>query len=66
MPNIPVNADADLVVALEVNKGRGGFLELEGAHALGGLDRLAVKRAVEDIMEGSEEAFRRRFEKYGF
>ena len=34
--------------------------------AVGGLDVPAVKRAVQDIMEGSEEAFHRRREKYGF
>lgn len=34
--------------------------------AVGALDAPAVKRAVQDIMEGSEEAFRRRREKYGF
>lgn len=34
--------------------------------AVGALDVPAVKRAVQDIMEGSEEAFRRRREKYGF
>jgi hypothetical protein len=32
----------------------------------GGLDRPDVTRAVLDIMEGSEEAFRRRQEKYHF
>jgi len=39
-----------------------------GAHevAVGALDTPSVKRAVQDIMEGSEEAFRRRREKYGF
>jgi DNA repair ATPase RecN len=34
--------------------------------AVGALDAPAVKRAVQDIMEGSKEAFRRRREKYGF
>lgn len=34
--------------------------------AAGALDVPAVKRAVQDIMEGSAEAFRRRREKYGF
>ncbi|MDP2859114.1 MAG: AAA family ATPase [Bacillota bacterium] len=33
--------------------------------ARGALDAPAVKRAVQDIMEGSQEAFRRRTEKYG-
>lgn len=34
--------------------------------AVGALDNPAVKQAVQDIMEGSEKAFRRRWEKYGF
>ena len=64
--NIPVNGDAELVVALEVRGARGRLKEVNGELAVGGFDRSPVKRAVEDIMEGSEEAFRRRFEKYGF
>lgn len=64
--NIPVNGDAELVVALEIKSGRGCQKEVDGKLAVGALDRWEVKRAVEDIMEGSEEAFRRRFEKYGF
>jgi len=34
--------------------------------AVGALDTPAVKRAVQDIMEGSASAFRKRREKYGF
>jgi hypothetical protein len=34
--------------------------------AIGALDAHSVKQAVQNIMEGSEEAFRRRGEKYGF
>jgi len=64
--NIPVNGDAELVVALAIQSGRGCQKEVDGKPAVGALDRWEVKRAVEDIMEGSEEAFRRRFEKYGF
>jgi hypothetical protein len=58
--NIPVNADAELVYALKAEGGRGVCL------TQGGLDRPKVTRAVLDIMEGSEEAFRRRQEKYHF
>jgi hypothetical protein len=58
--NIPVNADAELIVALEARGGRGEVL------AIGALDREKVRLAVEEILEGSEEAFRRRSEKYGF
>lgn len=35
-------------------------------YAVGALDTPEVKRAVQNIMEGSEKAFRRRREKYGF
>lgn len=58
--NLPVNADAEFIFALESINGRGGVL------AQGGLDRKEAATAVLDIMEGSEEAFRRRFEKYHF
>ena len=58
--NIPVNADAELVYALKA----------EGGHGLcrtqGGPDRHEVTQAVLDIMEGSREAFQRRYEKYHF
>lgn len=58
--NLPVNADAELICALEAREGRGTPI------AVGGLDQDAVSRAVLEIMEGSEEAFRRRSEKYNF
>lgn len=64
--NIPVNGDAELIVGLEVREGRGRHMEIGGQLAVGSLDHRAVKLAVESVMEGSEEAFRRRFEKYGF
>lgn len=41
---------------------KGGKLE----ECLGALDKPVVKQAVQDIMEGSEHAFRKRWEKYGF
>ena len=58
--NLPVNGDADLVYAFEAKNGRGA------CKAQGGLDRQEVTEAVLDIMEGSEKAFMRRREKYGF
>ena len=58
--NLPVNGDAELVYAFEARDGKGVVL----AH--GGLDQGAVTKAVLDIMEGTEEAFRRRREKYHF
>ncbi|GMO01642.1 TrlF family AAA-like ATPase [Parageobacillus thermoglucosidasius] len=56
--NLPVNGDAELVYALQTNLGRGKV------RAHGGLDNIHVRQAILDIMEGSEEAFRRRSEKY--
>ncbi|GGD61707.1 TrlF family AAA-like ATPase [Lacimicrobium alkaliphilum] len=58
--NLPVNGDAELVYALEARDGK-GMLRAEG-----GLDHGTVTAAVLDIMEGTEEAFRRRREKYHF
>ncbi|SDW36946.1 TrlF family AAA-like ATPase [Nitrosomonas communis] len=58
--NLPVNGDAELVYAFEARDGKGEVL------AYGGLDQGAVTKAVLDIMEGTEEAFRRRREKYNF
>jgi ABC-type lipoprotein export system ATPase subunit len=58
--NLPVNGDSELVYAFEARAGRGEM------HANGGLDQGAVTKAVLDIMEGTEEAFRRRREKYNF
>lgn len=58
--NLPVNADAEQIYALEARNGRGKAL------SQGGLDRKDVAQAVLDIMEGSEQAFKRRSEKYHF
>ena len=65
-PNLPVNGDAELIYALQAIDGHGVRMEIDGAEAVGALDRFAVRMAVEEVMEGSEEAFRRRYEKYGF
>jgi hypothetical protein len=58
--NLPVNADAEQIYALEAREGRGKL------RAQGGLDRKSVAAAVLDIMEGSEQAFKQRSEKYHF
>ena len=49
-------------------EGRIKLIAEDGVHsmAVGALDAPAVKEAVQNIMEGSEEAFRRRREMYGF
>lgn len=64
-PNLPVNGDAELIYALQARDGRGVRMAVDGVDAVGALDRPAVREAVEEVMEGSEEAFRRRYEKYG-
>ena len=64
--NLPVNGDAELIVALRAVGGRGRLMPVDGEDAVGALDRRAVRVAVEEVMEGSEEAFRRRSEMYGF
>ena len=58
-PNIPVLAHAELIVALEAESDR--------AHIAvqGGMDHHEVQEQVRRVMEGGEEAFRRRAEKYG-
>ncbi len=58
--NIPVNGDAELIVALGV-KDRLGIVQ--GA---GSIDRPEIKDLVSVIMEGSAEAFRLRRERYGY
>lgn len=63
-PNLPVNGDAELVYALKAEAIGGKARGI--VRAQGGLDRKEVKEAVLDIMEGSEEAFRKRSEKYHF
>jgi hypothetical protein len=58
--NIPVNGDAELIVALGVKDRLGVVLEK------GSMDSEAVKDQVSLIMEGSAEAFRLRGERYGY
>lgn len=75
--NIPVNGDAELIYALEAGSEdgtvRGGPMRVKragsspgGPIAVGALDREAVRIAVSEVMEGSQEAFERRRAKYGF
>jgi ABC-type cobalamin/Fe3+-siderophores transport system ATPase subunit len=62
--NLPVNADAELIYALASER-RGD--KMRGVvRTQGGLDRKDVADAVLDIMEGSQEAFQKRREKYNF
>ena len=64
--NIPVNGDAELILPLEVRSSKGAQKEIRGKSCVGGLDRNDVQTAVEEILEGSAEAFQKRKEKYGF
>lgn len=70
-PNIPVNGDAEMIYPLRPREidgeVRGAPLEVTPRQdAVGSLDREPVKIAVEEIMEGSQEAFERRRVRYGF
>lgn len=58
--NIPVNGDAELIVALGAENRLGKVLDL------GGIDEPDIKDQVSLIMEGSAEAFRLRRERYGY
>ncbi|MCJ9720132.1 hypothetical protein MOV66_02590 [Agrobacterium sp. SHOUNA12C] len=63
--NVPVNGDAELIVPLEVRNSQGTQKIIDRELTVGALDKPPVQRAVELILEGSSEAFRRRREKYG-
>lgn len=58
--NIPVNGDAELIVALGSEKRIGRLL------GIGSIDQPEIKDLVTEIMEGSAEAFRLRHERYGY
>jgi len=58
--NIPVNGDAEMIAVLGVDAGLG---ELKDC---GSIDSLAIKEPVNDVMEGSRQAFALRRERYGF
>jgi chromosome segregation protein len=59
-PNIPVLGNAELIVALEAPE----------SHALiaaqGAIDQRVIQDYVKSVMEGGEDAFRRRAQKYGW
>jgi DNA repair ATPase RecN len=58
--NLPVNADAELIYAMEARDAKGK------CRVQGGLDREPVTQAVLDVLEGSEKAFKLRSDKYRF
>ncbi len=59
--NIPVSGDAELIIVLDADERRGRIVE----NGLGCIDSPFIKQAVERLLEGGEEAFRIRKEKYG-
>jgi predicted ATP-dependent endonuclease of OLD family len=58
--NIPVNGDAEVIVALGAEN-RLGVVKDSGS-----IDRPEIKHIVSEVMEGSAEAFRLRRERYGY
>lgn len=58
--NIPVNGDAELIVALGAENRLGAVIRL------GSIDQPEIKDLVTAIMEGGAEAFRLRRERYGY
>jgi DNA repair ATPase RecN len=56
--NIPVIGDAELVLALDLREGRADVV------GRASIDDTSTRELVKSIMEGGEEAFRRRAEKY--
>jgi ABC-type cobalamin/Fe3+-siderophores transport system ATPase subunit len=59
--NIPVSGDAELIIVLEADE-RHGWV---GDGNIGSIDTETIKQSVERILEGGENAFRIRKEKYG-
>lgn len=59
-PNIPVLGDAELIVSIE------STINSVQISVQGSVDQAVVCEAVKHIMEGGEQAFRRRAEKYGW
>lgn len=57
--NIPVNGDAELVVSLADNSGNSEVVRR------GSIDDAPIRDEIRAVLEGGEEAFRRRAEKYG-
>lgn len=57
--NIPVLGDAELIVVLDAVEGHAKILQRSS------LDDVSIREPVKQVMEGGEEAFRRRAEKYG-
>lgn len=59
-PNIPVLGPAELIVALDASNDKSSIIT-EGA-----IDNRSIHEFVRNVMEGGEDAFRRRAQKYGW
>lgn len=59
-PNVVVNGDADMVIQLEATASRGRVA------CSGAIEEPAVRNAIVRTVDGGEEAFRLRRQKYGF
>ncbi|MBS4006941.1 MAG: AAA family ATPase [Clostridium sp.] len=59
-PNLPVLGDAELVVSLDAMEDKAL------TPGLGSIDMQSIREAIKTIMEGGEDAFRRRAAKYGW
>jgi ABC-type Mn2+/Zn2+ transport system ATPase subunit len=57
--NIPVIGDAELIYVLEAERDKCKIIDK------GSVDKVSIKQHIKHIMEGGEEAFRLRIEKYG-
>jgi len=57
--NIPVIGDSELIFVLEAKKDKCMIIDK------GSVDKDSIKQAIKHIMEGGEEAFKLRIEKYG-
>lgn len=64
--NIPVLADAELILGLSAQgEAESGRAKIAQDH-IGSIDSRTVRELVEDILEGGKDAFERRRRKYGF
>ena len=57
--NIPVIGDSEQIIVLESEEDRCKIVDT------GSVDKMSIRNHVKNIMEGGEEAFRLRVEKYG-
>ncbi|MCW3130211.1 MAG: hypothetical protein N2V75_08965 [Methanophagales archaeon] len=57
--NIPVLGDSELILVLESREEHCEIVDN------GSIDKNSIRKHIKDIMEGGEEAFKRRAEKYG-